>query len=70
MILNCDNCCNKFNHTKDSFSYLNQNLSLIGLCDNCYLQIDSKLLIQVDVSKIELIKKKARKLMLQRNLRV
>jgi len=70
MNMNCDNCYNKFKHNTDSFCYLNENLSMSGICDGCYHHIDSKLVILVNISKIESIKRKAHKLMLQRNSKV
>tara|TARA_B100001248_G_C27363070_1_gene447539 strand:+ start:301 stop:549 length:249 start_codon:yes stop_codon:yes gene_type:complete len=62
MILSCQNCYQNFQLDSNSLSYLNPDFSLAGICTSCYHEIDSKLKLLVDVSKLKLIKKKALKI--------
>ena len=59
MNLICENCNNIFEYEFNSFSYLNSDLETIGVCNQCFNHINSKLKLQYDSSKIKLIKKKA-----------
>ena len=46
------------------------NLSIAGVCNDCYQTINTNLKIQIDDLKIKKIKEKAHKLMLQKKLLV
>ena len=52
----------------NSFSYYNPDSSLAGICSICYTNINSRLKILVDDSKLTLIRKKALKKRLMKNL--
>lgn len=68
MIIKCEHCYNNFQLTCNSFSYWNPDSSLAGICSTCYTDINSRLKILVDESKLTLIRKKALKKRLQKNL--
>lgn len=61
MIIKCEHCYNNFHMNCNSFSYCNPDSSLAGICSICYTDINSRLKILVDESKLTLIRKKALK---------
>ena len=64
--IQCENCTEFFLFNKENFYYKNPQCGISGVCKSCYNIISSKLILQVDVSKIKLIKQKAQKIYLQR----
>ena len=68
MIIKCEHCYNNFQLAYNSFRYCNSDSSLAGICSVCYTDINSKLKILVDESKLVLIRKKAIKKRLMKNL--
>ncbi len=65
-IIQCDNCTINFPFSKENFYYANPNCGISGVCKSCFNLINSKLILQVDASKIKLIKQKALKIYLQK----
>ena len=64
--IQCDNCTQFFLFNKENFYYTNPQCGISGVCMSCYNLISSKLILQVDASKIKLIKQKAHRIYLQR----
>ena len=67
MNIKCSHCSNNFKLTCNSFSYWNSDFSLAGICSTCYSDIDNKLKLLVDESKLTLIRKKAIKKRMMKN---
>ena len=64
---NCQCCAMHTGYKKDNYYYLSNNYHFDFVCKTCFDIIDSKLVMQVDVSKLFFIKKKAAKLYSKRN---
>ena len=64
--IKCDNCMKFFPFGRGNLYYPNANQGISGICKKCYDDINLKLVLRVDLSKLKLIKKKAEKLYLQR----
>ena len=57
----CSNCQTIVSEKQNyDFSFSDSRLNTLYICDECYNNISSKL-IQIDLSKLRLIKKKAQK---------
>lgn len=63
---NCQCCAKHTGYKEDNYYYLSNNYHFDFVCKTCFDKIDSKLVMQVDVSKLFFIKKKAAKLYSQR----
>ena len=71
-MIECDHCSNNFMIHESNFYYWklfkNNKISISGICNNCYTDINSNLKVLVDDTKIAGIKRKAKKLMLERKI--
>ena len=63
---NCQCCAKHTGYKEDNYYYQSNNYHFDFVCKTCFDKIDSKLVMQVDVSKLFFIKKKAAKLYSQR----
>lgn len=63
---NCQCCAKYTGYKKDNYYFLSNNYHFDFVCKTCFDNIDSKLVIQVDASKLSFIKKKAAKLYSER----
>ncbi len=57
----CSMCKSTSNLSNDNFYYPISQSKIAVVCKNCYNEIDSKL-VQIDISKLQIIKKKALRL--------
>ena len=64
--IKCDNCLIYFPYERNNLYYPNAQQGISGICKKCYDDINLKLVLRVDISKLKIIKKKAEKLYLQR----
>ncbi len=62
----CSNCQTIVSEKQNyDFSFSDSHLNTLYICDQCYDNINSKL-IQIDISKLALIKRKAEKMYLNK----
>ena len=62
----CSNCQTIVSEKQNyDFSFSDSHLNMLYICDQCYDNINSKL-IQIDISKLALIKRKAEKMYLNK----
>lgn len=62
----CSNCQTIVSEKQNyDFSFSDSHLNTLYICDQCYDNINSKL-IQIDISKLVLIKRKAEKMYLNK----
>ena len=62
----CSNCQTIVSEKQNyDFSFSDSHLNTLYICDQCYDNISSKL-IQIDISKLALIKRKAEKMYLNK----